>query len=77
MSDGNYIKISRRILDWEWWMDMNTTRVFIYMIICANWKEGKFKGIDIPRGSFVASIASISDGTGLTNDEVRTAIKHL
>lgn len=77
MSDGNYIKISRRILDWEWWMDMNTTRVFIYMIIRANWKEGKFKGIDIPRGSFAASIASISDGTGLTNDEVRTAIKHL
>ena len=77
MSDGNYVKISRSILDWEWWMDMNTTRVFIYMIIRANWKEGKFKGIDIPRGSFVASIASISDGTGLTHDEVRTAIKHL
>ena len=77
MSDGNYVKISRSILDWEWWMDMNTTRVFIYMIIRANWKEGKFKGMDIPRGSFVASIASISDGTGLTHDEVRTAIKHL
>ena len=77
MHEGNYVKISRSILDWEWWMDMNTTRVFLYMIIRANWKEGNFKGIEISRGSFVASIASISAGTGLTNDEVRTAIRHL
>lgn len=75
--NGDYIKIYRSILDWEWWMDMNTTRVFIYMLLKANWKDGKFKGVDIPRGSFVASIASISEGTGLTHDEVRTAIKHL
>ena len=75
--DGNYIKVSRGILDWEWWSDINTTRVFLYMLIKANWKDGKFKGIDIPRGSFVASIANIAQGTSLTNDEVRTAIKHL
>lgn len=75
--DGNYIKVSRGILDWEWWSDINTTRVFLYMLIKANWKDGKFKGIDIPRGSFVASIASIANGTSLTQDEVRTAIKHL
>lgn len=75
--DGNYIKVSRGILDWEWWSDINTTRVFLYMLIKANWKDGKFKGIDIPRGSFVASIASIAQGTSLTQDEVRTAIKHL
>lgn len=75
--DGNYIKVSRGILEWEWWSDINTTRVFLYMLLKANWKDGKFKGIDIPRGSFVASIASIAQGTSLTNDEVRTAIKHL
>ena len=76
MSDG-YIKISRSILDWEWWPDINTSRVFIYILIKANWKDGKFKGKVIPRGSLVASISSIASGTGLTPDEVRTAIKHL
>ena len=58
-------------------MDINTSRVFIYMLLRANWKNGKFKGVEIPRGSFVASIASIAQGTGLTVDEVRTSIKHL
>lgn len=76
MPDG-YIKISRSILDWEWWPDINTSRVFIYILLKANWKEGKFKGKVIPRGSLVASIASIAAGTGLTPDEVRTAIRHL
>lgn len=76
MSDG-YIKISRSILDWEWWPDINTSRVFIYILIKANWKDGKFKGKVIPRGSLVTSISSIASGTGLTQDEVRTAIKHL
>lgn len=47
------------------------------MLLRANWKNGKFKGVEIPRGSFVASIASIAQGTGLTVDEVRTSIKHL
>lgn len=76
MPDG-YIKISRNILDWEWWPDINTSRVFIYILLKANWKEGKFKGKVIPRGSLVTSISSIASGTGLTPDEVRTAIKHL
>ncbi len=75
--DGNYIKINRKILEWEWYSDINTCRLFIHMLLKANWKEGKFKGIDIPRGSFVSSISNLSEETRLTVDEVRTAIKHL
>ena len=75
--NGNYIKINRKILDWEWWDDINTCRVFFYMLLKANWKDGKFKGIDIERGSFVSSLSKIADETRLTVDEVRTAIKHL
>lgn len=73
----DYIKLSRKILEWEWWDDINTSRVFIFMLLKANWKDGKFKGVDVPRGSFVSSLQKISLGTGLTVDEVRTAVKHL
>lgn len=72
-----YIKIFRNILDWEWWSDINTYRVFTYMLFKANWKDGKFKGIDIPKGSFASSISKISVETCLSAMEVRTAIKHL
>lgn len=74
---SNYIKIDRKILEWEWWDDINTSRLFLYMLLKANWKDGKFKGLDIPRGSLVSSIAKLSEGTRLTVDEVRTALKHL
>lgn len=74
---NGHILLNRKILDWEWWDDVNTYRLFTYMLLIANWKDGKFKGIDIPRGSFVSSISKLSMETNLTVDEVRTALKHL
>lgn len=77
MSEGNYIKINRSILEWEWYKNINTKVLFLHMILKANWKEGKFEGNTIERGSFVSSIHKLSEETGLTEREVRTAISHL
>lgn len=73
----DYIKLSRNILDWEWYSDINTCRLFIHMLLKAKWKEGNFRGTTVPRGSFVSSIGKLAEETQLTPDEVRTAIKHL
>lgn len=72
-----YIKLDRKILKWEWWSDINTYRLFSYMLIVAYWKSGSYKGKDIPRGSFPASVSELSRETNLTENEIRTAIKHL
>jgi len=47
------------------------------MLLKANWKDGKFRGTTVPRGSFVSSISRLAEETRLTNDEIRTAISHL
>lgn len=73
----DYIKLSRKILDWEWYGDVNTCRLFIHMLLKANWKDGRFQGVDVPRGSFVSSIAKLSAETSLSVREVRTALSHL
>lgn len=73
----DYIKLSRNILSWEWYSDINTCRLFIHMLLKANWREGNFRGTTVPRGSFVSSIGKLAEETQLTPDEVRTAIKHL
>ena len=73
----DYIKLSRKLMDWEWYSNINTCRLFIHMLLKANWKDGKFEGKVIPRGSFVSSIGTLAKETSLTNDEVRTALKHL
>ncbi len=77
MGDLGRINLHRKILGWEWYSDINTCRLFIHMLLKANWKDGKFRGTTVPRGSFVSSISKLAEETGLTNDEIRTAIKHL
>ena len=74
---GNFIKIDRKILQWEWWTDINTFRLFMYMLISAYWKDGNYKGKTIPRGSFPSSVSELAKNTNLTESEIRTALKHL
>lgn len=74
---GSYIKIDRKILDWEWYGDINTCRLFLHMLLKSNWKPGRFQGIEIPRGSFVSSLSKLAEETGLTERKVRTALEHL
>lgn len=74
---SGHIKIDRRILEWEWYSDINTCRLFIHLLLKANWKDGRFQGTEVPRGSLVTSYNSLSKQTGLSVQNVRTAIKHL
>ncbi len=75
--DSGFIKIHRKILEWPWYKDINTCRVFIHMLLKANWKEGRFRDTTVPRGSFVSSLDKLSEETLLTKREIRTAISHL
>lgn len=77
MDKGNFVKLYRTMLDWEWWHDINTCRLFIFLLLKANWKEARFEGKVIPRGSLVSSLPKLSYETSLTVREVRTAIEHL
>lgn len=76
MTEG-FIKLHRSLLDWEWYRNTNTRSVFIHCLLKANWSDGKFEGIDIPRGSFVTSYSAMAKELGLSLKNVRTAISHL
>lgn len=75
--DCGFVKVNRALQYWGWYKEINTKVLFIHMLIKANWKDEKFRGTTVPRGSFVSSISKLAEETGLTNDEVRTAISHL
>ena len=74
---GGWIKLHRKLLEWEWWDDINVTRLWIYILIRANHESKKWRGIVIPAGTFITSYAKMSEETKLTINEVRTAIKKL
>lgn len=77
MADQGFIKIHRSILKWEWWQDANTMRVFMYLLLNANWEDYRFKGHEVPRGSLVTSYNSLSKSLGISKQSARTAISHL
>ena len=39
---SGWIKIHRQILEWEWYSDTNTFRVFLHLLLKANHKEKKY-----------------------------------
>lgn len=77
MNDKGFIKIYRSLLQWEWYEDINTTRLFIHCLLMANWEDKNWQGLLIKRGSFVTSINKLSKETGLTVQQTRTAINKL
>ena len=76
-NNEGYIRLHRKFLDWEWYGDINTSRLFLHMLFKANWKPGRFQGVEVGRGEFVSSYSTLADESGLTIRGVRTALTHL
>lgn len=74
---NGWIKIHRSILEWEWWDEPNTMRLFIYCLLVANHDEQKWRGTTIPRGAFGTSIRRLAMEAGLTVQQTRTALFNL
>jgi len=72
-----WIKIDRNILRWGWYKDNNTKALFIHLLLMANIKPNMFMGVQIGRGELATSYKSLSEQTGLTYKQVRTALEHL
>jgi len=78
MNNSNgYIRLHRKITGWEWYHDPNTFRVFLHILLNANYVDGHFEGKVIRRGQLVTSLPSLSRETGVTIRSVRTALEHL
>jgi DNA-binding transcriptional MerR regulator len=65
------------MIEWEWYKDNNTKVLFLHCLFKANWKDGRFLGVAIPRGSFATSLGNLSKETGLSVRQIRTALEHL
>ena len=74
---SGWIKVHRQILEWEWYSDNNCFRLFIHLLLKANHKERRFKGIELEIGSIVTSRDLLSKETGLSGQQIRTALNKL
>ena len=74
---SGFVKIFRSLKEWEWYDDHNATRLLVHLLLSVNYEDKKWKGIDIPKGSMVLSWGTLSDETGLTVKQCRTAMSKL
>jgi hypothetical protein len=75
--DRGWIKVYRKITEWEWYQDANTFRVFFHLLITANHSSQKWRGIVVGRGQLITSRKALCGSLALTERQVRTALTHL
>lgn len=73
----SYIKLDRRICEWEWFTDGNTLKLWIYLLANAQYKDTKFKGIEIKRGQIITGRKKLAECLGMSERQIRSCLKHL
>lgn len=72
-----WIKIHRKILDWEWYDNLNTRVLFMHLLLTVNFEHGSWQGHDIWRGQRITSIRKLAKECGLSIKSIRVALEHL
>lgn len=77
MNNNGWIKLHRKILDWEWYSDSNMVRLWLHLLLKANLSDKKYRGKTIPRGSLKTSLNELAKETGLSKQKLRTCLERL
>lgn len=64
-------------MDWEWYSDSNTMRVFIHCLLKSNHAHKKWKGVDVKSGQFISSSDKLGLELGLSRQQIRTSLDKL
>ena len=74
---SGYIKLHRSFKNWEWYKDLPTKTIYLHLLLSANYKPDTWRGIKLNAGQLVTSRSALCAATALSEQQVRTAIKHL
>ena len=77
MLENGYIRLYRSLLNWEWYDDPNTFRVFLHLLLTVNYEPKQWRGIVVQRGQRVYSSQKLADELHVSRQVTRTSIKHL
>ena len=75
--EESFIKLFRKISEWRWYKEGATKDVFIHLLINAKYRETQYMDIIIHRGQLTTTYRKLAEETGLTLQQVRTAIARL
>ena len=73
----SWIKLPRDIRKCDWYENPILKSVYLELILIANWKETRWQGIELKVGDAVTGRFALSSRLGLSEQNVRTALKTL
>ena len=74
---SGWIKIHRKITEWQWYSDANTRMLFLHLLFTANFEEKHWLRETIQPGQLATSVDSLAFQTTLSPQQVRSAINKL
>lgn len=74
---NGFIALHRKFIEWEWYDDANTMRLFVHCLLKANWKDRKWRGEMIQRGSFITSLGKLSEELRLSRKQIMHSLDKL
>lgn len=74
---NGFIIIKRELLQNEWYQSENTIRLYIHLLIKANFKDKKWQGKLIKRGQLITSTSHLSIELKQSVQKIKTALHNL
>ena len=72
-----FIKLPRDIINSAWYHKGNTIRVYLHLVLLANFSDCMFETHTIHWGQVATSRKSLANQLYLSEQQIRTALKHL
>ena len=74
--DG-WVKIHRKMMEWEWYKDSNTKAVFLHLLLSASFKDSSFQGKKLEAGQVIIGRKSLAEKLGMSEQSIRTSLNRL
>lgn len=72
-----FIFLHRDLLEWEWYQSSEVSRLYIHLLLKANFTDKKWQGNDVKRGQLITSANHLASDLKLSVQQIRTALKKL
>jgi len=72
-----WIKLSRKLLDWEYFTDGVMLKGWMYLLLKANSEDKFWRGIEVKRGQLVTSLARIAKDLDISVQQARRMLTNM
>ncbi len=64
-------------MEWEWYHDSHMVHLFLHLLLTANHKPQRWKGMTVERGQLITGRLALSEATGISEQTCRTCLERL